>query len=61
MGYTHINEFGVKDTGDDYLTIKIDDDEGLYDDESICSFSKDEIDRIIKTLQEERQRKWGKA
>ena len=59
MGYSNVNEFGVKDSGGTYLTLKITDDD-LYDHESICDFDKDEIDDIIELLKEERQRKWGK-
>ncbi len=58
MGYTYVLDFGVKDYGSDCLSIKITDDDTEHV-ESVSDFDKDQIDRIIKTLQEARLKKWG--
>ena len=59
MGYATVDEFGVKDCGCTYLTLKLEDDY-IIDHVATCDFDKDQIDSIIELLKEERQRKWGK-
>ena len=60
MGYTSVGDFFIKDVGDDYLNIRLDEENGIYNQYTVSTFDKDDIDEIIKTLQTARDKKWGK-